>query len=299
MQRIRLRLFTVVALAVGLYLTVYAFSQLGLLPFNAERMVYVLIVVFAGVSIVRLVSSYTVRTFKPLVGQQAVGVSLTIQLLGYIAVAAFVLGSLGVPPETALAGGTLTGLVIGLAGQTTLSNIIAGIIILVSRPFKIGDRVGVITSSIPYQWAFLPGYKFFSRDYVVPAYTGVVENMSLMYTTLVTDDGLVVKIPNNLILANSAIANYSEVSERMRKLRYEFPLDFGPEEVVAKVRSQLAAFQEVKEVYLEEQSDKTHYIVAVVFDAPLNTWRDVKSKILTAVIEVHRAMRASSTQNSL
>ncbi|MCS6770021.1 MAG: mechanosensitive ion channel family protein [Candidatus Caldarchaeum sp.] len=298
MQRIRLSILTVVALAAGLYLTAYALTQMGLLPANTDRVIYVLIGVSAGVFIVRLLSSYIVRTFKPLVGQQAVGVSLTIQLVGYAAIAVFLLSSIGVPPETALAGGTLTGLVIGLAGQTTISNIIAGIIILVSRPFKIGDRVGVITSLIPYQWAFLPGYKFFSRDYVVPAYTGVVENMSLMYTTLVTDDGLVMKIPNNLILANSAIANYSEVSERVRKLRYEFPVEFSPEEVLEKVRERLNGFSEVKQVYLEEQSDKTHYIIAVVFDAPIDTWREVKSRILMNVIEVHRGLKALA-QNTL
>ncbi|MCX8201666.1 MAG: mechanosensitive ion channel family protein, partial [Candidatus Caldarchaeum sp.] len=157
-----------------------------------------------------------------------------------------------------------------------------------------GDRVAVVTSSVPFQWAFLPGYKYFSRDYVVPAYTGVVENMSLMYTTLVTDDKLVIRIPNNIILANSAIANYSEVSERVRKLRYEFPIDTDPNTVIERLKTSLSEIPEVKSIYLEEQSDKTHYIVAVVFEAPLQTWHEVKSKILAKVITVHREMRQPS-----
>jgi len=294
MPGFRLKVTLVAMLAAGLYLTFYAFAQLGIVPSVAERIVYVATVVFAGAYLIRLTGSYIVKTFKPVVGQQAVGVSLMVQLLGYVIIAVFLLSSLGIPPETALAGGTLTGLVIGLAGQTTLSNVIAGIIILLSRPFKIGDRVAIVTSSIPYQWAFLPGYKYFSRDYVVPAYSGVVEHMSLMYTTLVTDDGLVMRIPNNLILANSAVANYSEVSERVRKLRYEFPIDISPSEVLEAVKAKLADINGVQSIYLEEQSDKTYYILTVVFEAPLHEWREMKSQILARVIEVHRMMRLST-----
>jgi len=280
-----------VLLAAGLYLTTYALVQLEILNPIVERVVLLLGVVLAGAYIVRITSSYIVKTFQPLVGQQAVGGSLIIQVIGYVAIAVFLLSSLGIPPETALAGGTVTGLVIGLAGQTTLSNVIAGIILLASRPFKIGDRVAVVTSSVPFQWAFLPGYKYFSRDYVVPAYTGIVENMSLMYTTLVTDDKLVIKIPNNIILANSAIANYSEVSERIRKLRYEFPIDVDPQSVLECLRISLSDIPEVRNIYLEEQSDKTHYIVSIVFEAPHETWMTVKSKILAKVIEVHRDLK--------
>ncbi|MEM1962895.1 MAG: mechanosensitive ion channel family protein [Candidatus Caldarchaeum sp.] len=288
MAGFRARFVLGVLLAVGLYLTIFALVNLGYLPPLMERVVVVASIVLVGVYLVRITSSHVVKTFRPLVGQQAVGGGLIIQIIGYILIAVFVLSTLGIPPETALAGGTVTGLVIGFAGQTTLSNVIAGIILLTSRPFKIGDRIAVVTSSIPYQWAFLPGYKFFSRDYVIPAYTGVVDNMSLMYTTLVTDDGLVIKIPNNLILANSAIANYSEVTERERKLRYEFPIDISPETVLNNLREALSEFPEIKDIYLEEQSDKTHYIVVITFEAPVTQWRELKSRLLAKVIEVHR-----------
>ncbi|MCS7133972.1 MAG: mechanosensitive ion channel family protein [Candidatus Caldarchaeum sp.] len=295
MPGLKIRFVVTVLLAAGLYLTTYAFVQLGLLPAVAERIILVLGTVLAGAYLVRVTASYVVKTFQPLVGQQAIGGSLIIQLIGYIFIAFFLLSSLGVSPETALAGGTITGLVVGLAGQTTLSNVIAGIILLVSRPFKIGDRVAVVTSSVPYQWAFLPGYKYFSRDYVVPAYTGVVENMSLMYTTIVTDDKLVIRIPNNIILANSAIANYSEVSERVRKLRYEFPIDIDPNLVIERLKTSLSEIDEVKQIYLEEQSDKTHYIVTIVFEAPLQLWHEIKSKILAKVITVHREVKQTVT----
>jgi small-conductance mechanosensitive channel len=62
------------------------------------------------------------------------------------------------------------------------------LIILASRPFKIGDRIAILSSSIPFQASLFPAYKFFSRDYVIPAFTGVVKEMGLMYTTLVTDE---------------------------------------------------------------------------------------------------------------
>jgi small-conductance mechanosensitive channel len=156
MSSLRLRVLVVVFSAAGLYLTVYALSESGLVLRDYAQIVNSAVLVFAGIFIIRLAGSYIVRTFKPLVGQQAAGVSLIFQLLGYIGIAVIVLSSFGLSPQTALAGGTLTGLVIGFAAQTTLSNVIAGIIILFSRPFKIGDRVAIITSAIPYQWAFPP-----------------------------------------------------------------------------------------------------------------------------------------------
>ena len=51
------------------------------------------------------------------------------------------LGLLSVPIGQLILGGALTGVVFGIAGQQTLANLFAGIVLLASHPFRVGDRV--------------------------------------------------------------------------------------------------------------------------------------------------------------
>jgi small-conductance mechanosensitive channel len=51
------------------------------------------------------------------------------------------LGLLSIPIGQLILGGALTGVVFGNAGQRTLSNLFAGIVLLLSRPFQVGDQV--------------------------------------------------------------------------------------------------------------------------------------------------------------
>jgi small conductance mechanosensitive channel len=75
--------------------------------------------------------------------------------------------------------------VLGLAAQNTLGNLIAGISLLLYRPFKVGDRVQVTAPT---------GLE-----------TGVVESLNLGYTVLKTDDNRRVVIPNSAITSQTTI----------------------------------------------------------------------------------------------
>ena len=91
-----------------------------------------------------------------------------------------------------LAGASIASVVIGLAAQSTLGNLVAGISITIYRPFRLGDTIQVAS----------------------PAGTeiGVVENISLGYTTLRTADGRFVVVPNALAASQVSInlsASYS------------------------------------------------------------------------------------------
>jgi len=84
--------------------------------------------------------------------------------------------------------------VLGLAAQNTLGNLIAGISLLLYRPFKIGDRLQVTAPS---------GLE-----------TGVVESLNLGYTVLRTDDNRRVVVPNSAI-ASQTIINLSGEDPRV------------------------------------------------------------------------------------
>jgi small-conductance mechanosensitive channel len=87
----------------------------------------------------------------------------------------------GVDPATLLLGGAFTAVIVGLAAQQTLGNVIAGAVLLSAGPFRVGDRVRLQGGQIAGQL------------------DGVVSSLGLLYTTLATGDGLVL-VPNSVVL---------------------------------------------------------------------------------------------------
>ncbi|MBC7091726.1 MAG: mechanosensitive ion channel [Nitrososphaeria archaeon] len=103
---------------------------------------------------IRLTDYPTASTFRTLTKIVGIGVLLTV-----------VASILNVNPATALTIGSFGGLVVGFATQTVLSHLIAGIFILITKPFTFGD---VITIS---------------------GQTGVVKEIRLMHLVLDSLDG--------------------------------------------------------------------------------------------------------------
>jgi small conductance mechanosensitive channel len=87
-----------------------------------------------------------------------------------------------------LAGASIASVVIGLAAQSTLGNLIAGISITIYRPFRLGDTLQLTAPT--------------------GTEVGVVESISLGYTTLRAPDGRFVVLPNSLA-ASQVMINLS------------------------------------------------------------------------------------------
>ncbi len=88
----------------------------------------------------------------------------------------------GVDPRTLAVGGAFTAVVVGLAAQQTLGNLIAGMVLLSARPFRVGDRVRM-------QGGGLAG-----------TVEGVVSSLGLLYTTLADGDDQIM-VPNSVVLS--------------------------------------------------------------------------------------------------
>jgi small conductance mechanosensitive channel len=95
--------------------------------------------------------------------------------------------------KSMLAGVGVASVVVGLAAQSTLGNLIAGISLVLYRPFKIGDRVQV------------PGPSGLE--------TGLIVNIDLGYTVLRTADQRLLVIPNSTIASQASI-NLSSIPPR-------------------------------------------------------------------------------------
>ena len=103
---------------------------------------------------------------------------------------AFVAYAHFVPALAGLGSASLTSIsvitvIVGLAAQNTLGNLVAGISLLLYRPFKLGDRL-LVTA---------PG----------GLETGTVESLTLGYTLLKTDDNRRVVVPNSLMASQTTI----------------------------------------------------------------------------------------------
>ncbi len=88
----------------------------------------------------------------------------------------------GLNPQTLAVGGAFTAVILGLAAQQTLGNVIAGMVLLSARPFRVGERIrlqaGAVGGSVE----------------------GIVSALGLLYTTLTRGYDKVM-IPNNVVLA--------------------------------------------------------------------------------------------------
>ncbi len=93
-----------------------------------------------------------------------------------------------------LASVSIASVIFGLAAQSTLANLMAGTSLIVYKPFRLGDRVQVAAPT---------GIE-----------TGVVETVTLGYTTLRTADGRRVVLSNSTIL-NQVTINLTSVDPRV------------------------------------------------------------------------------------
>ena len=115
----------------------------------------------------------------------------------YATAAVIALDVLGVNVMPFIAGAGVMGVAVGFAAKDTLSNLIAGILLIIDRPFEIGDRIEV--------WSAPSG----------SASWGDVIDIGLRATRIKTTDNIVVIIPNNEIMTRD-IVNYTIISSSIR-----------------------------------------------------------------------------------
>ncbi|MEM2910694.1 MAG: mechanosensitive ion channel family protein [Nitrososphaerota archaeon] len=262
-------------------------------PVIPINVVYTILAITGVVLVVYSISSTILKALLPKYGRKAYAVTNTLKIFTYIIAGIILLASLGISPEVALAGGTFSGLIVGLALQPVLSNFFAGLIVLLTGYVKPGDDIRLITSEMPYQWAFLPGYKYFSPDYVFVGYRGRIIEVGLLYSLMISDSGVELKIPNRIIF-DAAVVNYTPEHqlERILQVRYEFKVDYDPDLVLERIKNALNDVKEIEEIMINEQSDKEYYIVQIRFSTPGDKdWKELKSDILKRLVKVHRELR--------
>ena len=124
------------------------------------------------------------------------------------------LSLLGINIAPLIAGAGVMGLALSLAAKDTLSNLIAGVLLILDRPFQVGDRIELWTA---------------------PSETGTwgdVIEIGLRATKIRNPDNLVVVVPNNEIMQRDII-NYTMSGQDIR-LRIPFSVAYESDVALAK-----------------------------------------------------------------
>ena len=123
------------------------------------------------------------QVLQPVTGSaHAAVVRYTIVLIGTIGALAITLALVKIPVGQLIVGGALTTILIGIAAQQSLSNVFAGIVLLLSRPFSVGDAILLRSGALGGQLE------------------GMVTEIGITYVRLETDTG-VMSLPNSQVLA--------------------------------------------------------------------------------------------------
>jgi small-conductance mechanosensitive channel len=171
-----------------------------------------------------LIGEYTANTKRVTAHQEQI-LTRVLQVALILAALVAVFSIWGIDIGSLLVGAGFLGVVVGLAARQTLGSLLAGFVLMFSRPFEIGDWVAI-------------GDK-----------EGIVTKITIMNTIMRNFDGEHVVIPNDNV-ANQAITNRSRDGKLRIHLEVGIDYDDDPEHAKAVAR------EAVKEVEMVENNPK-------------------------------------------
>ncbi len=153
---------------------------------NYQRWLVVPVIVFAGYLVIRTTDRYLARFFDRVEYDRTLEIlcQKTIKVFLWTVVLILALANVGFDVSGFLAGLGVMGFVVGFAVKDVLSNVAAGMFLLVKRPFRVGEIVNVA------------------------GVEGTVEEMTLSSCLIITEEQHHVTVPNAKIWGN-AIRNLS------------------------------------------------------------------------------------------
>ena len=177
-----------------------------------------------------------------------------VKMAGYFILILLILGLFGITTASVVAVLGSAGLTLGLALQGSLANFAGGVLILILKPFVVGDEI--IEDSHKNR--------------------GFVEEISVFYTTIRNDDGMEIVIPNGT-LANNSIVNLSKSGKR----RVDITVPVSYESDLSQVKTVLEAIiaaeprrlqSECNNVVVGELAESSMNLRMRIWVAPADYW---------------------------
>lgn len=159
----------------------------------AFQVVIAIVIYMVGSRIIQMIVKMIRRSMERTGADEGVKQFVTplIKYTLYVVLIFIIMGLFGIATTSAVAVLGSAGVAVGLALQGSLSNLAGGVLILLLKPFRVGDYI--VEDSNKNE--------------------GTVTEISIFYTKLVTPDNKVIVIPNGL-LSNSSLTNVSHMEKR-------------------------------------------------------------------------------------
>jgi small-conductance mechanosensitive channel len=202
--------------------------------------------------------------FKRMEPGTAGTVGFLIRLTTMLVILAAALRIAGFNPRTLALGGAVTAVIVGLAAQQTIANVMAGTVLTSARPFRVGERVRL-------QGGPLAG-----------AVEGLVSALGLRYTTLASRDGLIM-VPNSVVL-NVAVVPLTEPAAV--ELRARLRPSVTPEDVEKTLQASIdTPMRGPPRVTLEEVDGDSLVVRIAATPERLSDGPRLAAEVLSAVTE--------------
>jgi small conductance mechanosensitive channel len=174
----------------------------------------------------------------------------------------------GLRPETLAVGGAITAVILGLAAQQTIGNLIAGTVLLSARPFRVGDRVRMHAGGVGGQ------------------VEGIVSSLGLLYTTLANGEDRIM-VPNNVVLAGAVVP----LREPQRvDLRARLSAEVKPSEVEERLEEQISVpTRSDPQIDLEEFVDGQVIVRVQATPVKSQDGAALADQVVAALHDVHTA----------
>jgi small-conductance mechanosensitive channel len=191
---------------------------------NLITLIQVLAILVVGYLVVRLIAGIVTRALKRKLSPQVqMLVSKTIVYIGVFIIFLYALNRVGVQLAALLGAAGVVGIALGIASQTSLSNIISGVFLISEKPFEIGDVISV-------------GSK-----------TGIIISIDLLSIKMRTFDNLFIRIPNEKII-NDEVTNITRFPIR----RLDFNISVAYKEDLGTVKDILFGIARDNPLCLDE-----------------------------------------------
>ena len=192
----------------------------GALTFSG--VLHALLVLVVGLIVVRIIMNMVDKMLEKSekLADLKVYIRSAVKVLLWFLLALMVADSLGFDVTSLIALLSVAGLAVSLALQNTLSNLAGGIMVLLTKPFVVGDYIES------------------------EGIAGTVSGVDLAYTSIITVDNKEIFVPNSHISA-AKIINYNRLGKRRVDLNFTASYDSATKDVKAAIQEVLDTFPQI------------------------------------------------------
>lgn len=211
---------------------------------NFAKLFFISLVIWlVGKRLIKLIMKITNRALTKANAEQGVKTFLNslIRIVLYAVLVMLIAGNLGVETSSVIALVGSAGLTIGLALQGSLSNFAGGVLILLLKPFKVGDYISA------------------------NGHEGTVTSIDIFYTKLTTVDNRAVVLPNGT-LSNSSIVNVTKEPFR----RIDLTASVAYESDIRKVKNLLQKLAGEQKRTIQDEAHPIQVFVDTYGDSAIN-----------------------------